>query len=170
MFDLVFIIHIALCVVLIGLVLVQQGKGADAGAIMGGGTDSVFAAGSAGSVVSKLTTGLAIAFMITSIILVKLYQERSFVRQNDTNVLEGSVLEDALTKKEVITKEASEQVEALKEEATEAKEAVVKDVEVKKEAITDKVTDTKEAVKTKVAETEANVEEVKKEAEEAPKK
>jgi preprotein translocase subunit SecG len=167
MFDLVFIIHIALCVVLIGLVLVQQGKGADAGAIMGGGTDSVFAAGSAGSVVSKLTTGLAIAFMITSITLVKLYQERSFVRQNDTNVLEGSVLEDALTKKEVVTEEATKEIEAVKEEVTEEVEAI-------KEEVAEKVTEAKEAVKAEVSDESTKVDEVKKDAvkkvEEASKK
>lgn len=129
MFDIIFIVHIVLCVMLIGLVLVQQGKGAEAGAIMGGGTDSVFGAGSAGSVISKLTTGLAIAFMITSIFLVKQYQNRSFVRENNTDVLEGSVLEGGLkvAPNEVSVKENEEAVSAL------AKEKAVEENEDKKE-------------------------------------
>jgi preprotein translocase subunit SecG len=124
MFDIIFIAHIILCVLLIGLVLIQQGKGAEAGAIMGGGTDSVFGAGSAGTVVSKLTTGLAIAFMITSIILVKQYQTRSFVRQNNTDVLQGSVMQEGLkvSPNEVTNQENEETVGALAKEATEEAE------------------------------------------------
>src|SRR5690606_5829158 len=75
---------------LILLVLIQQGKGADAGAIMGGGTDSLLGAGSAGSAVSKMTTSLAIGFMITSIILVKTYAQKPVGTVGDP--LSGSVL------------------------------------------------------------------------------
>lgn len=90
MFYIVFTIHVTLCVALILLVLIQQGKGADAGAIMGGGTDSLLGAGSAGSAVSKMTTSLAIGFMITSIILVKTYAQKPVGTVSDP--LSGSVL------------------------------------------------------------------------------
>lgn len=72
-FNVVFTLHIILCVVLIGLVLVQQGKGADLGAAMGGGANTVFGAGGATNFIVRLTTGVAVAFMITSIIMVKSY-------------------------------------------------------------------------------------------------
>ena len=62
------IIHVLLSLSLIGLVLIQQGKGADAGAAFGGGASSaVFGSSGAGSFLTKLTTGLAIAFFITSL-------------------------------------------------------------------------------------------------------
>ena len=72
-FTIVFTLHIILCVVLIGLVLVQQGKGADLGAAMGGGANTVFGAGGATNFIVRLTTGVAVAFMITSILMVKSY-------------------------------------------------------------------------------------------------
>lgn len=72
-FTIVFSVHIILCVVLIGLVLVQQGKGADLGAAMGGGANTVFGAGGATNFIVRLTTGVAVAFMITSILMVKSY-------------------------------------------------------------------------------------------------
>jgi len=50
-------------------VLLQTGKGADMGAVFGGGSQTLFGSGGAGNLLAKLTTGTAIAFMITSLIL-----------------------------------------------------------------------------------------------------
>ena len=66
-------VHISLCVALIGMVLVQQGKGADAGATFGGSSNTVLGAGGAADFITKSTTGIAIAFMVTSILLVRAY-------------------------------------------------------------------------------------------------
>lgn len=76
-----------------GLVLLQQGKGADAGAIMGGGADSLMGAGGASTIISKATTSLAIGFMITSVILVKFYDQAMVVRGSGSDLLKGSVME-----------------------------------------------------------------------------
>lgn len=66
--SILLIIHVLLSISLIGLVLIQQGKGADAGAAFGGGASaSMFGASGAGSFLTRLTTGLAIAFFITSL-------------------------------------------------------------------------------------------------------
>lgn len=66
--SILLIIHVLLSLSLIGLVLIQQGKGADAGAAFGGGaSSSMFGASGAGSFLTRLTTGLAIAFFITSL-------------------------------------------------------------------------------------------------------
>lgn len=74
-FFFILFIHCVLCVALIGLVLVQQGKGADAGATFGGGGgNTVFGAAGATDFITKLTTALAIGFMVTSIFLVRSYQ------------------------------------------------------------------------------------------------
>jgi preprotein translocase subunit SecG len=58
---------------LIGLVLIQQGKGADMGAAFGGGSNTLFGASGATAFITKLTTGIAVAFMVTSILLINLY-------------------------------------------------------------------------------------------------
>lgn len=93
MFVVIVVVHIVLCVCLMGLVLLQQGKGADAGAIMGGGADSLMGAGGASTIISKATTSLAIGFMITSIILVKFYDQAMVVRASGSDLLKGSVME-----------------------------------------------------------------------------
>jgi preprotein translocase subunit SecG len=67
--TLVGIIHISVCVFLILIVLLQQGKGADMGATFGGGSQTVFGASGADNLLTKVTTTVAVLFMITSIFL-----------------------------------------------------------------------------------------------------
>lgn len=100
MFTLILVVHAFLCIFLMLLVLVQQGKGADAGALMGSGAESILGAGGAGTFVSRLTTGIAVAFMATSILLVKMYNSAGLVRQ-EIDVLKGSsIVEQAQPKEE----------------------------------------------------------------------
>ena len=74
LFYIVLTAHIILCITLIGLVLIQQGKGADLGAAFGsGGSNTFFGAAGATAFITKLTTGIAVAFMVTSIVLINLY-------------------------------------------------------------------------------------------------
>lgn len=64
------ILHVAICILLTITVLVQFGKGAEAGAMMGGGSSqAVFTSSSKGNFFTKMTTFLAIAFMVNSIVL-----------------------------------------------------------------------------------------------------
>jgi len=64
------ILHILVSVALIAIVLLQSGKGAEMGASFGaGGSQSVFGAGGGTTFLSKLTTGAAIIFMLTSLTL-----------------------------------------------------------------------------------------------------
>jgi len=64
------IFHVLVCIFLILVVLLQQGKGADwAGTFGGGGSQTVFGARGAGTILSKATTVAAIVFMITSLAL-----------------------------------------------------------------------------------------------------
>ena len=63
-------LHVLVCVLLIMVVLLQTGKGAEMGAAFGGGSSqTVF--GSAGPIgfLNKLTTAVAVVFMITSLSL-----------------------------------------------------------------------------------------------------
>jgi preprotein translocase subunit SecG len=64
------ILHLVLAIGLIALVLLQHGKGADAGAAFGSGASStVFGAQGAGSFLSRSTAILATLFFLTSIAL-----------------------------------------------------------------------------------------------------
>ncbi|MCP4215444.1 MAG: preprotein translocase subunit SecG [bacterium] len=66
----VLFIHIVVCTLLIVIVLLQSGKSADlAGAFGGAGSQSTFGPRGTASFLSKLTTTLAILFMITSLSL-----------------------------------------------------------------------------------------------------
>lgn len=94
MFYTLLFIHVLLCVILIGLVLMQQGKGADMGAAFGGSSSSLFGAGGATDFVTKLTTSLAIAFMVTSILLVRAYSGFSHMADGEADALSGSVIAD----------------------------------------------------------------------------
>ena len=66
-FQIILIVHVMLALGLVALVLMQHGKGADAGAGFGGGASStVFGSGGAGNFLQRMTTGIAIAFFLTS--------------------------------------------------------------------------------------------------------
>jgi len=69
MVTILVIIHVLICFGLVLGILLQSGKGADLGAAFGGSSQTLF--GSAGAVpfLNKLTTGVAVAFMITSLSL-----------------------------------------------------------------------------------------------------
>jgi len=69
MFGFVTVLHIIVCVALIMIVLLQTGKGAEMGAAFGGSTQTVFGSSGPAGFLNKLTTGVAIFFMITSLSL-----------------------------------------------------------------------------------------------------
>jgi preprotein translocase subunit SecG len=62
-------IHILACFFLIVVVLLQTGKGADMGAVFGGGSQTLFGSSGAGNFLTRLTTATAIIFMLTSLIM-----------------------------------------------------------------------------------------------------
>ncbi len=70
MYQLILMIHVLVALTLIGLVLIQHGKGADIGASFGSGASStVFGSQGTGGFLFKLTGGLAMAFFVTSLTL-----------------------------------------------------------------------------------------------------
>lgn len=70
MLILITLLHIVVCLFLVAVVLLQSGKGAEMGASFGsGGSQSVFGAGGGTTFLSKLTTGAAVIFMLTSLTL-----------------------------------------------------------------------------------------------------
>jgi preprotein translocase subunit SecG len=68
MLILLVIVHVIVCLFLVGVVLLQQGKSADlAGAFGGQGSQTAFGPRGAANLLTRLTTWSAIIFMLTSI-------------------------------------------------------------------------------------------------------
>ena len=80
-FYFVIVLHILVCIFLIGVVLVQQGRSADlAGAFGGQGSQTAFGPRAAANVLTRLTTWAAIIFMVTSLTLTVLYGRGTHAR------------------------------------------------------------------------------------------
>jgi len=78
LYYLVLILHLIACFFLIAVVLLQQGKGQDlASAFGGGGTQAAFGPRGSATLLSRVTTGLAAVFMVTSISLAVLKQKQA---------------------------------------------------------------------------------------------
>jgi preprotein translocase subunit SecG len=77
------VIHIAVCVTLVIAVLLQQGKGADVGAVFGGSSQTVFGSSGAGNLLTKITWAAAATFFATSI----------FLAYSSTRHITGSIFE-----------------------------------------------------------------------------
>jgi preprotein translocase subunit SecG len=72
------IVHVLMCFAIIGIVLLQSGKGADIGSAFGGaGSQAVFGSMGTPTLLGKITTGVAIVFTLTSFSLALLGGERS---------------------------------------------------------------------------------------------
>ncbi|VAW45558.1 Protein translocase membrane subunit SecG, partial [hydrothermal vent metagenome] len=72
MFEIILTVHIIIAFLLITLVLLQHGKGADAGANFGGGggsSQSVFGSGGTATFLSRTTALVATLFFVTSLTL-----------------------------------------------------------------------------------------------------
>jgi len=69
MVTIVVAIHVMICLALIIIILLQQGKGAEIGAVFGGSSQTVFGASGAGNVMTKATWAMAAVFFATSIFL-----------------------------------------------------------------------------------------------------
>ncbi|MDQ6990838.1 MAG: preprotein translocase subunit SecG [Mariprofundaceae bacterium] len=71
-------VHLLVAVLLIGVVLIQRGQGADMGASFGGGgAQTLFGSRGSGSFLGKATGGLAAVFMMTSLSLAFFTQQQA---------------------------------------------------------------------------------------------
>jgi len=72
------IVHVLACFAIIGIVLLQSGKGADIGSAFGGaGSQAVFGSMGTPTLLGKITTGIAIVFAVTSFTLAILGGQRA---------------------------------------------------------------------------------------------
>ncbi len=79
MYILIVVIHVIVCLILVGVVLLQAGKGAEMGAAFGGSSQTIFGSRGATTFLSKLTVAAAVIFMVTSLSLSILSRERPIV-------------------------------------------------------------------------------------------
>ena len=75
MFVPILVVHVLVCILLILIVLLQAGRGADLGAAFGSVGQATFSRGSS-TFLSKFTTGLAVVFMLTSLSLAFISSEK----------------------------------------------------------------------------------------------
>ena len=114
--QILLVFHIIFAVVLIGLVLIQKGKGADMGVAFGSGASStVFGSKGSGGFLMKFTVGIAALFFGTSIALT--YVAARQARHSKTHsVLSGveqlshRIKEQANTKVIVPAKKSSQKI------------------------------------------------------------
>jgi len=69
MYVLLIILHVIVSFIMVGVILLQAGKGAEIGASFGGSSQTVFGSRGPGTFLSKLTVSAAVIFMLTSLSL-----------------------------------------------------------------------------------------------------
>ena len=85
------LLHVLVCAVLMVVILLQQGKGAEIGASFGGGSsNTLFGGRGSGNVLTKVTAIAGAVFMITSLALAK----------NPAHLVGSSVVTETSSKKE----------------------------------------------------------------------
>jgi len=86
MVNIITFVHIIVCLFLVVIVLLQHGKGADVGATFGGAGNTVFGTDGPVPLLNKVTTAVAVLFMVTSVTLAYF----------SANVGTGSVMENII--------------------------------------------------------------------------
>ncbi len=76
MFTVLVIVHVIVCIFLIGIVLVNVGKGSEVGAVFTG-SQAIFGGAGPGTFLNKVTTALAILFFATSLALTYFSAQRT---------------------------------------------------------------------------------------------
>ena len=91
--QVILIVHVLAGLSIIGLILVQQGKGADMGASFGSGaSQTLFGSSGSGNALTRATTVLATIFFITSLSLAYVAKQRS---GGDEDIIDVPVLQES---------------------------------------------------------------------------
>ena len=111
MYSILIVVHVITCVFLVLTVLLQQGKGAAIGAVFGS-SDTIFGSAGPASLLHKLTTGLAVLFMVSSLVLTYLSAHKvdDSIMQ-DVEVTTSPVAHEPVEPAETVIPEATEPVE-----------------------------------------------------------
>ena len=121
----IIVVHLVVAIGVVGFVLIQQGKGADAGASFGSGASgTVFGSQGSSNFLSRLTAVLATVFFATSLGL-------AFYAKDRANTIAGLGLPDpAVLEVQAEEQELLEDIPRIKNEASEASESDVPVIDV----------------------------------------
>ena len=125
-------IHVVICLFLIMVVLLQQGKGADLSVFGGGGTQTAFGARGAATLLHKLTVFSFVAFIFTTMgigVLKSGGTSGSVMSDVEVEAPAEAAAEDALEAESPTTDPAAA-IDALTDEAEEAGNEIIAPVEV----------------------------------------
>src|SRR5437667_11624421 len=78
MFTALIILHVLVAFIMVGVILLQSGKGAEIGAAFGGSSQTIFGARGASTFLGKLTAVTATIFMLTSLSLAIMSKQRNY--------------------------------------------------------------------------------------------
>ncbi len=91
--NIILIVHVLLALAVVGLVLLQQGKGADAGASFGAGaSQTVFGSQGSGNFLTRTTAVLATLFFITSFALA-VYAKQKAGEESNIGIPDSALIE-----------------------------------------------------------------------------
>ncbi|MBU2881504.1 preprotein translocase subunit SecG [Psychrosphaera sp. B3R10] len=94
MYEILIVVYLVVALALVGLILIQQGKGADMGASFGAGASAtLFGSSGSGNFLTKTTTILATLFFVISIFLGSL-TANSVKEENEWNDISAPVVEE----------------------------------------------------------------------------
>lgn len=111
------IFHVIVCILLTVVVLLQFGKGAEAGAMMGSGSSqAIFTSSAKGNFFTKMTTVLAVTFMVNSITLtiLKSNENKSSLFDGEAPIAAPLNSDAEMNKAEETTTKKEEKTEAQK--------------------------------------------------------
>ena len=113
MYEILLVVYLIVAIILIGFVLIQQGKGAGMGASFGSGaSNTVFGAGGAGNFMTRTTAFLAITFFVLSLVLGNLSTNKITVDEefSDLTIEKPAALSVDLPADEAIEAEISNKI------------------------------------------------------------
>lgn len=87
--NLIILFHVLTALAIIGLILLQQGKGAEMGASFGGGaSQTLFGSGGSGNFFAKMTALAAVVFFVTSFSLAVIAKQNAGIGEDDVPEVE----------------------------------------------------------------------------------
>lgn len=133
--QLILVIHVITAAAIIALILLQQGKGAEAGASFGGGaSQTVFGSGGSGNFFTKATSVFATLFFVTSFGLAIVAKNKSAVEGDSDIPALVEMKKDAIESEIPVVEEAEVSVESavpvVEEEINSISEQAIEEVSV----------------------------------------
>ncbi len=113
--SIIIFVHVIAAVAITGLVLIQQGKGADMGASFGSGaSQTLFGSSGSGNVLTRSTSIMAIVFFITSLGLAVIARQQADMGIQDSGLIQNL---DEITAQQEAAFQAAEDIPVVEEAA-----------------------------------------------------